>query len=144
MLLTRLGLEGAVYYYIKFRTFSYTSFNWIHEAFYVNGVKIVPLFIAEYLTPLALAIWIIDDGAAVSSGMKLCTNSFTLLEVQFLCNVLHDKYGLIATVNGRGRPNQYNVYISKYSMPLLASIVREHMHPSMYYKLNGHLPLKKS
>jgi hypothetical protein len=30
--------------------------------FYTNGIKKIPLNIAEYLTPLTLAVWISDDG----------------------------------------------------------------------------------
>jgi hypothetical protein len=30
--------------------------------FYKNGIKKIPSNIADYLTPLALAVWISDDG----------------------------------------------------------------------------------
>jgi hypothetical protein len=30
--------------------------------FYKNGKKVVSLEIAKYLTPLALAVWLMDDG----------------------------------------------------------------------------------
>lgn len=47
---------------IRFSTFTFFSFSWILDAFYPNGVKIVPSCIEHYFTPLALAIWIMDDG----------------------------------------------------------------------------------
>jgi len=66
---TRLDSKGELYYYYRFRTFTYSSFNWIYESFYglplvfidkerprVNGRKILPLFIAEDLSAEALAI----------------------------------------------------------------------------------------
>lgn len=138
-LLTRLGAGGKIRTMLRFKTFSYPSLNWIHEGFYLNNIKVVPAWISLYLSPLALAIWIMDDGGIVSSGLKLATNSFTKDDVQFLCNVLRDKYGIVATVNSAGVANQYCIYVSKQSMALLASIVAPHIHPSMKYKLNGYL-----
>lgn len=105
-------------------------------------MKIVPPIIAEYLSPLALAVWIMDDGCVASSGLKIASNSFSKADVQFLCNILKSKYGLNATVIKAGvvlPKEQYCIYISKYSMSTLASIVGPHMHPSMYYKLNSYL-----
>lgn len=98
LLMSRRGSQGSVRFVIRFRTFRFASFNWIHEAFYVNKIKVVPRMIGDYLTPLALAIWIIDDGGAVSSGLKLATNSFQLDQVEYLCTVLKNKYNLDARV----------------------------------------------
>lgn len=137
--LTRLGLGGKIRTVLRFKTFSYPSLNWIYFGFYVNGVKVVPSWFGEYLSPLALAIWIMDDGGAVSAGLKLATNSFTRTDVEFLCSVLYSKYGLVAIVHSAGVPNQYSIYINQASMPLLSKIVGPHMHPSMTYKLNGYL-----
>lgn len=56
-LLTRLGTGGKLRYVLRFKTFSFVSFNWISEAFYVNNVKVVPVsLIQAFLSPLALAI----------------------------------------------------------------------------------------
>lgn len=76
---TRLGKSGRIRKTIRFHTWTYTSFNFIHDLFYKNKIKQVPQNINEYLTPLALAIWIMDDGTKVSKGLKFCTNSFFLL-----------------------------------------------------------------
>jgi ubiquinol-cytochrome c reductase cytochrome b subunit len=139
VLMTRLGNKGKIRQICRFKTYSYSNLNWIHDGFYVNKIKIVPNFIEEFLSPLALAVWIMDDGGKVSSGIKFATNSFTKDEVQMLANILNKKYGLKASVISAGALNQYNIYISSISMPLLAQIVFPHLHPSMYYKLNGHI-----
>src|SRR6267154_1853807 len=102
-------------------------------------VKIVPPMIEVYLTPLALAVWVMDDGGAVSSGLKIGTNNFTLLEVKLLCNIINRKYGLNARPHSSGVNNQYVIYIPSTSMGVLAKIIGPHMHPSMYYKLNSYL-----
>lgn len=52
----RLGTKGKIRTVSRFKTFTFSSFDWIHEAFYINRVKIVPPMIADYLSPLALAV----------------------------------------------------------------------------------------
>ena len=39
----------------------------------------------EYLTPLALAVWILNDGGAESYGLKIATNNLTFIQVNLLC-----------------------------------------------------------
>lgn len=87
-----------------------------------------------FLTPLALAIWIMDDGSKAFSGMKLCTNNFSYEEVLILIKVLNIKYNLNATINSAGVPNQYIIYIPKKSVNNLYKIVGQYIHPSMQYK----------
>lgn len=135
---TRLSKNGKVRYLYRFRTFTFTSFDWIRESFYLNGIKIVPKNIGEYLTPLALAIWIQDDGSKVSAGLKIATNSFTLQEVEYLCKILNDKYQLNPKPQSAGVPNQYIIYFPKNSMNILSKLVKPYMIPSMHYKLNGY------
>lgn len=53
---SRLGIGGKLRYIIRFHTFTYNSLNWLHDAWYTNGIKRVPDDIAQYLTPLAIAI----------------------------------------------------------------------------------------
>jgi ubiquinol-cytochrome c reductase cytochrome b subunit len=149
-ILTRLGKGGKIRQLSRFKTFTFTSFNWIQEAFYVNGVKFVPPMVENFLSPLALAIWIMDDGSIVSAslkggaGLKFATNSFNQAEVQMLCEILKRKYNLKASIISAGVPNQYNIYISKYSMKALTNIVGPHMQPSMFYKLNTRPRLRKA
>ena len=100
-----------------------------------NYIKIVPLNIEEYLTPLALAIWFMDDGSRLGPGIRIPTNNFSYKEVEFLCNILFKKYNLIATIHTGGQDKGYVLYIQKQSVPLFISLVKEHMLPSLYYKL---------
>ena len=133
---TRLGKKGIVRKVIRFHTWTFSNFNWIHDLWYVNGVKRVPSIIGQYLTPLALAIWIMDDGGKVGQGLKLATNSFSYSDCLFLIKVLNDNFNIKSTVQKAGVPNQYHIYIWKESMPLLREIVLPYIHPSMKYKLN--------
>lgn len=131
----RLGVGGQMRQVIRFHTFTYSSWNSIYADWYTNSIKHVPANIAEYLTPLALAIWIMDDGGRVGYGLKLATNSFTFEDTSRLALVLTQLYGIKASVHKNGVPNQYNIYIWSESMPLLRSIVTPYFVPSMLYKL---------
>nr|YP_009640147.1 LAGLIDADG endonuclease [Synchytrium endobioticum]QCQ68579.1 LAGLIDADG endonuclease [Synchytrium endobioticum]QCQ68598.1 LAGLIDADG endonuclease [Synchytrium endobioticum]QCQ68769.1 LAGLIDADG endonuclease [Synchytrium endobioticum]QCQ68788.1 LAGLIDADG endonuclease [Synchytrium endobioticum]QCQ68845.1 LAGLIDADG endonuclease [Synchytrium endobioticum] len=159
---SRLGENGKRRYgsLLKSVTYTYSSFNWIHECFYSSlGLGTVPLsgtalradparrartrkivpsneILKLYLSPLALAIWIMGDGSSVSSGCKLCTNSYTKLECLRICVVMDELYGIKASVNSAGVPNQWVIYIWTRSMPLLRSLVKPYLVPSMYLKLN--------
>nr|WVH38319.1 apocytochrome b [Trametes meyenii] len=136
---TRLGKRGKLIYISRFKTYTFTSFNWIHEAFYFENKKIVPINIEKYLSPLALSIFIMDDGVKVSSGLKIGTNNFSFVEVKNLAEILRTKYNLKTSIIKTGVLNQYNIYISKSSMRDLVEIIRPYLHTSMYYKLNGYI-----
>ena len=78
-----------------------------------------------------------DDGSKVSGGLKLCTNSFSFADCNFLVKLLHENFNLKASVQLTGAKNkeQYHIYIWKESMPLLREIVGPYVHSSMKYKI---------
>jgi hypothetical protein len=120
--------------------FTFTSFYWIYEGFYhkVNGVTVkrVPNWIGEYLTPLGLAHWIMQDASRKPrQGIVFATNSFTKEECIFLAKILEDKYGLKTSVIKSGFENQWVISVKKESMELLVSIVSKHIIPEMQYKI---------
>lgn len=124
----------------KLTLFTFSSFSWIYDSFYktVNGktVKKVPFYIADYLTPLGLAHWIMQDGSfQKGQGIFIATNSFTYEECKFLANILVEKYSLKTSVIKTGTPNQWRVSVWKKSMPTLRKIVEPYIIPEMKYKL---------
>lgn len=133
---TRLGNKGNVRKVIRFKTWTYSSFNWIYDLWYINKVKVIPSVIGEYLTPLALAIWVMDDGCKLGSGLKLCTNSFTYSDCLLLVKVLFDNFNIKSTIQSAGKNNQFHLYIWKESMPILRETVLPYVHPSMKYKIS--------
>lgn len=124
----------------KVSLFTFTSFNWIYDSFYksANGktIKIVPNYIADYLTPLGLAHWIMQDGSyQKGQGIYLATNSFTYEECQFLANILTIKYKFKTSVIKSGHPKQWRISIWKESMPNLREILEPYFIIEMKYKL---------
>lgn len=132
---TRLGKLGKVRKYARFHTWTYSSFNWIHELWYKNGIKMIPKNIGLFLTPLAFSVWIMDDGSISSKGLKLATNSFTYEECLFLTTVLFRNFNIKATIQSAGTDRQYVIYIWKESMSLIQKITKPYIIPSMKYKI---------
>jgi ubiquinol-cytochrome c reductase cytochrome b subunit len=131
----RLGFKGKIRKIVRFTTWTYTSFNWIHDMWYENNIKRVPESIGKYLTPLALAIWIMDDGAKVGKGLKFCTNSFSYNECLIIIKALNDNFNIKSSVQSAGTKDQYIIYIWKESMNDLRNIVSPYIIPEMKYKL---------
>jgi ubiquinol-cytochrome c reductase cytochrome b subunit len=132
---SKLGPKGLITYYMRFHTYTYSSLNDLHYSWYKNGTKNVPDNIELYLTPLRLAIWIIDDGRRVGSGLKFCTNCFTFQDCTRLSLSLSNLYDIKSTVQSRGVPNQYIIYVWKESIPTLRNLVRPHIVSTILYKL---------
>jgi hypothetical protein len=71
----------------------------LQELFYVVGKKVVPLNIADLLTVEGLCYWICDDGYWQGNGVHLCTDSFTMEEINLLVKTLTEKFNLECTLN---------------------------------------------
>jgi len=135
----RLGKKGKVRKTIRFATWTYTSFDWIYDLWYVNGVKVVPSTIGDYLTPLALAIWVMDSGVKASitqggAGLKFI-NCFSYSDCLLLVQVLHKNFGLKAIIGSTGASSQFRIYIPKESMVDLRNKVGTFIIPEQKYKL---------
>lgn len=119
---------------VRFHTRSLACFSFFHSLFYPNGKKIIPLNILELLTPVALAHWIMGDGARSGRGLILCTDSFSAQDIGLLIYTLNSRYGLICTTVVSG--NGHRIRISSRSMDTVREIVGPFMLPSMLYKIN--------
>lgn len=136
---TRIKQDNKRFYQYRVSSYTFTSLNWLHEMFYKhNGssyIKIVPFDLAEFLTPLALAIWFMDDGSKTHNTVRIATNCFQKSELEFLCKILKDKYNLHVTSQKAGKDKGCILYIKTSSLNTFINIVKPHMLPSMYYKL---------
>jgi ubiquinol-cytochrome c reductase cytochrome b subunit len=134
---SKIERNGKLRQVVRFRTWTYTSFNWIHDLWYFNRIKRVPSCIKDYLTPLALAIWIMDDGSKIGKSLKLCTNSFSYSDCLLLVNCLDENFSIKATIQlaGAKSKDQYHIYIRVGSMENLKQIVSPYIVPEMMYKI---------
>ena len=119
-------------------------FQWYNWSNGLNKfIKIVPLNIAELLTPIGLAHWLMGDGYwdNTSKTVCICTDNFTLSEVELLIKVLETKFNLLASVQRRVKSNKeicWRIRFSRKSKNLdtLISLVKPYFITSMLYKLN--------
>lgn len=96
-------VKGKSYHYYSFTTRSLKVFNNLHSSWYPSGVKVIPEKISEFLSPISLAYWLMDDGGWTKKGIHLNTNFFNLSDVERLVEILADKFGLKCSVHSRNR-----------------------------------------
>ena len=131
-------------YNYRLTTYSFTNLLWIYNSFYneVDGVitKKIPEWIGEFITPIGLAHWIMQDGSRqMDQGICLATNSFTYEDCVYLSKILSVKYGLKTSVIKAGHINQWKISIWKQSMSNLVLIVKPYIIDEMKYKFKGYL-----
>ena len=103
--------------------------------FYKKGKKRIHPDVSEFLTPLALAIWISEEGCWVKSGVRIACNAFNINEVELLIGMLSKNFDLVSNIQNIKTYGQYSIYIQSKSIPKLREIVSPFIHNSMLYKL---------
>jgi hypothetical protein len=126
-------LNGAGYPCFQFATRTHPLFSDWYSRFYQSGRKIVPVDIAAEMTPLALAVWIMDDGAADHFGVTLQTHNFSFEEVRVLEEVVRERFDLATSV--RGNRGRWIIYVKASSVGRLEEVVRPHLLRDFDYKL---------
>lgn len=126
-------LRGKGYPCVQFATRTHPVFSLWHARFYDGRTKVVPRDVASLLTPLSLAIWLMDDGGADYAGLTFQTHSFVLGEVRLLRTALQVRFGLETS-------EQFNkgktvIYVPAAGMSRLRELVMPFVVPSLLYKL---------
>ena len=122
-----------------FRTIRHPLLTDIYCWFYITesyrcGTKIVPLDLYDSLDPLALAVWIMDDGSYNRKALDISTYSFTLQEVQFLCSVIEKKFS-IRMLYHQDRDKGYRMYANMAETKKLVDLIKPYIIPTMMYKI---------
>jgi hypothetical protein len=126
-------LSGKRYPCVQFVTRTHPGFTAWRRRFYVGSRKIVPSDIADLLTPLATAVWFMDDGSADRTGVTLQTHCYTAVEVESLRTALSERFDIVATI--RENKRCAILYVGKRELPKFAAIVRPFMLSDLEYKL---------
>ncbi len=124
---------------IGFTTLSLPDFLHFRGLFYQGKTKIVPSNIDKLLTNIGLAIWFMDDGSYKSKeckGKLFCTHNFNSKEIDILCQVLKDKFGLEAIP--RIQKDGIEIYIKASSYEKFKTILSPFMVESFSYKLDSY------
>ncbi|MBI4135411.1 hypothetical protein HY477_01620 [Candidatus Uhrbacteria bacterium] len=126
-------VKGKPYRFCQFVTLTHPDFTDLHKVFYRGRKKVVPANIKELITdPLALAVWLMDDGAKAGAGMTIQTHSFFRNGVERLRKLLKDNFRLNAAL--RKNKNRIILYIPKSEIPKLKMLVEEYILPEYRYK----------
>ena len=140
----RSSLDLPLRFNYRLTLYTFSSLMWIYNSFYINidgkNIKRIPDWIEEYITPIGLAYWIMQDGSRQNKqGINIATHSFTYEECVFLSDILNRKYKLKSTVVKTGHLNQWRISIWKESMLMLVSIVKPYIIEEMKYKFIGYI-----
>lgn len=120
--------------YVSWRFYTKTVFQEYRNCFYPNGKKVVPEEIFQLLvSPLALAVWFMDDGgrgAKTPKGLIISAAGFSSTEHILLKECLERNFKLIVNIHKNGQ-----FYIPASSYECFYELVNPYIVPSMRYKL---------
>jgi ubiquinol-cytochrome c reductase cytochrome b subunit len=117
-----------------FRTVRHPEITYFRKLFYRKKRKIIPNEIKDLLNPLALAVWVMDDGSRSGKQIDLSTYRFTWREIKKLQKILEDKFQLKANFY-RDRDKGYRMYFNVKNTEKLVKIISPYILPSLRYKL---------
>lgn len=125
-----------------FRTIRHPLLTEIYRRFYKGenyrtGKKIIPRNIIQDIDPLAIAVWIMDDGSYSRNVINISTYSFSLSEILSLQKCIRQLFDVDVRWY-RDRDKGYRIYFSKTHTKCLTEIIRPYIIPSMNYKIGSH------
>ncbi len=126
-------LLGKCHPCVQFVTRTNPVFSEWHGRFYRDRSKIVPRDIPRLLTARAVAVWLMDDGAADYAGVTFQTHNFSREETDRLAAALRAEHGLRTSV--RANRGSWIVYVAAASVPQLRDLVAPYLLPEFEYKL---------
>lgn len=124
----------------RFQTLSSLFFSDIYKTFYPKKKKIIPVGIENLLrkSPLALTVWIMDDGNRNHNALFLNTQSFSLRDQQRLVKALKNVFNFKATINKHSKSKGiqlYRIRINTESTNELGDMVKRLILPEFKYKI---------
>ena len=125
---TRRGNGGRVAF--RFVTRSLPALTPYYRLFYEGGRKRVP---DVELSPLALAVWFMDDGCRSRNAVYLNTQQFALSEQRRLLRMLERQSGIDGALN---RDKSYRrIRIIVDGTKRLTAMIEPYLLPELRYKL---------
>lgn len=121
---------------ISFQTLSHPSFNFFAKEFYSVKTKKIPASIRTILSPLAMAVWFMDDGSLKSKhhrALILNTHCFTHDDLVLIQETFLKKYGLQAGIRKQREGSQ--LIFTEPSASRFAAIIWPELLPEFRYKL---------
>jgi len=127
---------GKIYNRWHFSTFSLFGLNNYWQRFYYRKIKKIPKDILELLkSPLALAVWYMDDGYKRNdcNALRISTDSFKINEQKLLQKCLMRNFRIKTKLHRKGK--FWNIYIPNPQVKNFCKIVKPYIIPEMNYKI---------
>lgn len=122
-----------------FQTLSSGKMRFYGLQFYdAAGRKHVPKMIRKLLTPLAIAVWLMDDGSSKSRyhrAIIINTHCFSRSDIQLLQDALYMRYTIASQV--RAQSDGLQLLITGDNARRLHDVVSPYMLPEFYYKFGA-------
>ena len=126
-------VKNKQYKFAQFVTLTHSALTELHAMFYRDKKKVVPKSIEKILvSPISLAVWIMDDGAKDNAGLTIQTHSFKSSEVRRLIAVIKNNFNLITTL--RKNKGKSIIYFPQSEIKKLWSVVGKYILPEYRYK----------
>lgn len=119
-----------------FNTLSLGTLRFYGQQFYHGGRKVVPRLIRRWLTPLALAVWYMDDGSVKSAAHRtvlLNTQAYDRQSLVRLQAALWERYRIETTQ--RPQPEGRQLYVTAKSADTFLQLIAPMLIPTMRYKI---------
>lgn len=118
---------------VTFSLKSNSNLQFLYDLFIENNKKVIKDIIYDYITPLSLAVWFMDDGKSASYGYEICSESFSFSENNVLIEIINTKFNLNLKIKKSN--NSYRIAIPSSEKEKFANLIRPYMIDSMKYKL---------
>lgn len=132
-------ISGIVTTHFWFQTLSAAQFRFYGLQFYdEQSRKRVPKLIRKLLTPLALAVWFMDDGSAKSKNHRaliLNTHCFSRGEINILQQALTKRYQIESDI--RTQKDGLQILMSGNHADAFYKVIAPYLLPGFKYKLGA-------
>lgn len=127
------GKEHSKYY---FQTVSLGSFRFYAQQFYRERKKMASKQIRQWLSPVVMAIWFMDDGSIKSNTHRtvlLNTQGFDLNSIEYLRLALKERYSIHSVIRRQRDGNQ--IYLLSDTVDIFLGLIYPYVLKEMRYKL---------
>lgn len=130
-----ISKNNKVLYYYRIESYYLTQLEWLYHIFYKNNVKTIPLNLKEYLTPLSLTTWYLDntDKLLISDSQCFCLNNE---DFEFISKILKEKFN-INTIYKLESNGKVVFYIDNDTLNNFSNLTKPYITSSLQYKLNN-------
>ena len=119
-----------------FTTYSSGFLRFYAQQFYSDKEKIIPRVIHTLLSPLAIAIWFMDDGSWKSSAHRtyiIHALGYRKSELNLVRKVFQKKFGIRVGIHKQYE--RWRIYVYSDSSERFRKLIEPHVIPSLKYKL---------